>query len=148
MGHFDAGGAAPVDDRPADDPAVDRPRRSGGGRQVLDERAGRGVVVPLLGDVSKEAVVLAKSLRDAPDTESALSLYEALRRPRVEHNITTSGKISRGFRTPSRTGRGAPAPRPGDSDVLRHLEWDIDISTVTEGSSSVAAAGEGGRDTR
>jgi 2-polyprenyl-6-methoxyphenol hydroxylase-like FAD-dependent oxidoreductase len=96
----------------------------------------------------EDAVVLAKSLRDAPDIESALSLYEALRRPRVEHNITTSGKISRGFHTPSRTGRSAPAPRPGDSDLLRHLEWDIDISTVTEGSSSVAAAGEGGRDTR
>ncbi|MFC9635452.1 FAD-dependent oxidoreductase [Streptomyces mirabilis] len=94
----------------------------------------------------EDAVMLAKSLRDAPDTESALSLYEALRRPRVEHNITTSGKISRGFHTPSHTGRSAPAPRPGDSDLLRHLEWDIDISTVTEGSSSVAAAGEGGRD--
>ncbi|KPI07272.1 monooxygenase FAD-binding protein [Actinobacteria bacterium OK006] len=94
----------------------------------------------------EDAVVLAKSLRDAPDIESALSLYEALRRPRVEHNITTSGKISRGFHTPSRTGRSAPAPRPGDSDLLRHLEWDIDISTVIEGSSSVAAAGEGGRD--
>ncbi|GHD54948.1 FAD-dependent oxidoreductase [Streptomyces mirabilis] len=94
----------------------------------------------------EDAVVLAKSLRDASDTESALSLYEALRRPRVEHNITTSGKISRGLHTPSRTGRRAPAPRPGDSDLLRHLEWDIDISTVTEGGSSVVAAGDGGRD--
>ncbi|MER5344831.1 NAD(P)/FAD-dependent oxidoreductase [Streptomyces mirabilis] len=94
----------------------------------------------------EDAVVLAKSLRDAPDTESALSLYEALRRPRVEHNITTSGKISRGFHTPSRTGPRAPAPRPGDSDLLQHLEWDIDLSTVAEGSSSVAAAGDGGRD--
>ncbi|MFF1742992.1 FAD-dependent monooxygenase [Streptomyces mirabilis] len=94
----------------------------------------------------EDAVVLAKSLRDAPDTESALSLYEALRRPRVEHNITTSGKISRGVHTPSGTGRRAPAPRPGDSDLLQHLEWDIDLSTVAEGSSSVAAAGDGGRD--
>ncbi|MEU9544310.1 MULTISPECIES: FAD-dependent oxidoreductase [Streptomyces] len=94
----------------------------------------------------EDAVVLAKSLRDAPDTESALSLYEALRRPRVEHNITTSGKISRGFHTPSRTGPRAPAPRPGDSDLLQHLEWDIDLSTAAEGSSSVAAAGDGGRD--
>ncbi|MFF8024434.1 FAD-dependent oxidoreductase [Streptomyces sp. NPDC007896] len=93
----------------------------------------------------EDAVVLAKSLRDAPDTESALSLYEALRRPRVEHNITISGKISRGFHTPSRTARTAPAPRPGDGDLLRHLEWDIDISTVAEGSSA-AAAGAGGRD--
>jgi hypothetical protein len=93
----------------------------------------------------EDAVVLAKSLRDAPDTESALSLYEALRRPRVEYNITMSGKISRGLHSPSRTDRRAPAPRPGDSDLIQHLDWDFDISTTGEGSS--AAAARGGRDT-
>ncbi|MER5532405.1 hypothetical protein [Streptomyces mirabilis] len=51
VGHFDAGGAAPVDDRPGDDTSVDRPRCSGGGRQVLDERAGCGAVVLRFGDV-------------------------------------------------------------------------------------------------
>lgn len=72
----------------------------------------------------EDAVVLAKSLRDAPDTEAALSLYEALRRPRVEHNITVSGSISRGTHTPSGPGpQGAGAGRPGDDELIRHLEW-------------------------
>jgi 2-polyprenyl-6-methoxyphenol hydroxylase-like FAD-dependent oxidoreductase len=79
----------------------------------------------------EDAVVLAKALRDAPDTDTALALYEALRRPRVEHNITVSGQISRGGTSPSRTGRGAPAPRPGEDELIRHLEWDTGIWTVT-----------------
>jgi 2-polyprenyl-6-methoxyphenol hydroxylase-like FAD-dependent oxidoreductase len=79
----------------------------------------------------EDAVVLAKALRDAPDTDTALALYEALRRPRVEHNITVSGQISRGGTSPSRTGRGAPASRPGEDELIRHLEWDTGIWTVT-----------------
>ncbi|WP_328979779.1 NAD(P)/FAD-dependent oxidoreductase [Streptomyces canus] len=66
----------------------------------------------------EDAVVLAKSLRDAPDTDAALALYETLRRPRVEHNITVSGNISRGTHTPS------AAARPSDEDLARLLEWD------------------------
>ncbi|OKI02533.1 monooxygenase [Streptomyces sp. CB02923] len=80
----------------------------------------------------EDAVILAKSLRDAPDRESALSLYEACRRPRVEHNITVSGQISRGTRTPARTGP-APAPgpqRPGDDTLVSQLDWDTDLRTV------------------
>ncbi|MFE6617717.1 FAD-dependent oxidoreductase [Streptomyces sp. NPDC057740] len=78
----------------------------------------------------EDAVVLAKSLRDAPDTESALALYERLRRPRVAHNITVSGNISRGTHTPS--GPGGPGPRgagarPGDDDLVRQLQWDTDL---------------------
>lgn len=69
----------------------------------------------------EDAVVLAKSLRDAPDTESALTLYEELRRPRVEHNITVSGNISRGTHTPS------AASRPSDEDLARLLEWGTDL---------------------
>ncbi|MEV3966812.1 NAD(P)/FAD-dependent oxidoreductase [Streptomyces sp. NPDC050698] len=68
----------------------------------------------------EDAVVLAKSLRDAPDPGTALTTYESLRRPRVEHNITVSGDISR--RTGTRP--AAPAPRPGDEDLIRRLEWD------------------------
>ncbi|KUO06691.1 monooxygenase [Streptomyces caeruleatus] len=81
----------------------------------------------------EDAVVLAKSLRDAPDTESALALYDRLRRPRVEHNITVSGNISRGTRTPSGPGPGGPGPRgagadrPGDDDLVRQLEWETDL---------------------
>lgn len=74
----------------------------------------------------EDAVVLAKSLRDAPDTESALALYERLRRPRVEHNITVSGNISRGTHTPSGP-RGASADPPGDDELIRQLEWGTDL---------------------
>lgn len=79
----------------------------------------------------EDAVVLAKSLRDAPDTDAALSLYETLRRPRVEHNITVSGNISRGAHTPSGPGpRGASADRAGDDELIRHLEWSTDLSQL------------------
>lgn len=73
----------------------------------------------------EDAVILAKSLRDAPDMDSALSHYEALRRPRVEYNITVSGNISRGVPTPPST---APAAaRPGEDELVRHLAWEADI---------------------
>ncbi len=83
----------------------------------------------------EDAVVLAKCLRDAPDTQAALSLYETLRRPRAEENITVSGNISRGAppASPSRPGRGAPAPRPGDEELVRHLAWHTDLWTETGG---------------
>ncbi|WP_461065465.1 FAD-dependent oxidoreductase [Streptomyces pseudoechinosporeus] len=74
----------------------------------------------------EDAVILAKALRDAPDTDTALSVYETLRRPRVEHNTTVSGNISRGVHTPARTGQ-APAARPGDEELARLLEWDSTI---------------------
>ncbi|MFI7407339.1 FAD-dependent oxidoreductase [Streptomyces sp. NPDC049627] len=76
----------------------------------------------------EDAVVLAKSLRDAPDTDGALSLYETLRRPRTEHNITVSGGISRGTHTPSGpVPRAAGGNRPGDDELIRHLEWGTDL---------------------
>ncbi|WP_419587053.1 FAD-dependent oxidoreductase [Streptomyces sp. Qhu-G9] len=84
----------------------------------------------------EDAVVLAKALRDAPDTETALTLYETLRRPRVEDNVTASGNISRGTRPPARPGRGAPAPRPGDDELTRHLDWHTDLWTEAGGDTS------------
>ncbi|MGQ4516735.1 FAD-dependent monooxygenase [Streptomyces sp. DW26H14] len=77
----------------------------------------------------EDAVVLAKALRDAPGTDTALALYEALRRPRVEHNVTVSGRISRGGPSPARDGRGAPGARPGEDELIRHLDWDTAIWT-------------------
>ncbi|MEU9487585.1 FAD-dependent oxidoreductase [Streptomyces decoyicus] len=79
----------------------------------------------------EDAVILAKSLRDTPDLDSALSLYEACRRPRVEHNITASGEISRGTRTPPRTGRAPSPQRPGDDTLALQLDWDLDMNTVS-----------------
>ncbi|MDN3021788.1 FAD-dependent monooxygenase [Streptomyces sp. S.PB5] len=68
----------------------------------------------------EDAVVLAKSLRDTPDTEAGLALYEALRRPRVEHNIAVSGNISRG-------GGSGGVPRPREEDLTRLLDWDTAV---------------------
>ncbi|QIY54432.1 FAD-dependent monooxygenase [Streptomyces sp. RPA4-5] len=79
----------------------------------------------------EDAVILAKSLRDTPDPDSALSLYETCRRPRVEHNITASGEISRGTRPPSRTGGGPPPQRPGDDTLATQLDWPRDLNAVT-----------------
>ncbi|MCX5330465.1 FAD-dependent monooxygenase [Streptomyces sp. NBC_00140] len=69
----------------------------------------------------EDAVVLAKSLRDTPDTDTGLALYEALRRPRVEHNTVVSGSLSRG-------GRGSTVPRPREEDLPQLLDWDTAVS--------------------
>ncbi|WP_234434290.1 FAD-dependent oxidoreductase [Streptomyces sp. NRRL F-5126] len=79
----------------------------------------------------EDAVVLAKAVRDTPDTGSALALYETLRRPRVEYNITASGRISRGAAAPPGSGRGKPARRPGDDELIRLLAWNADIRTTS-----------------
>ncbi len=81
----------------------------------------------------EDAVILAKALRDIPDTDTALSVYETLRRPRAEHNTTVSGNVSRGVHTPSRTGR-APAARPGDEELARLLEWDSRLGKSQPGA--------------
>ncbi|MFE9021045.1 FAD-dependent oxidoreductase [Streptomyces sp. NPDC007808] len=79
----------------------------------------------------EDAVVLAKSLRDAPDTDAALGLYESLRRPRVEQNITVSGAITRGTHTPPGPGpRTPPADRAGDDRLVRQLEWHTDLKAL------------------
>ncbi|MFE9614256.1 FAD-dependent oxidoreductase [Streptomyces sp. NPDC006012] len=81
----------------------------------------------------EDAVVLAKSLRDTPGIESALSVYETIRRPRAEHNVTVSGRISRGTHGPSRT-PGGPGTRPGEDVLVRQLDWDTDIRTTLGGA--------------
>ncbi|MFE9453734.1 FAD-dependent oxidoreductase [Streptomyces sp. NPDC006739] len=87
----------------------------------------------------EDAVVLAKSLRDTPDTAAALALYEAHRRPRVEHNITVSGQISRGTHAaPARPGPAAPAPRPGEEALARLLAWDA----VLDGGAATLPSGD------
>lgn len=76
----------------------------------------------------EDAVILAKCLRDAPDLGSALALHEALRRPRVEHNTTVSGNISRGVHTSRPRPSGGPPPsRPGDDELIGQLEWSTSL---------------------
>ncbi|MFG2356215.1 FAD-dependent oxidoreductase [Streptomyces sp. NPDC048521] len=76
----------------------------------------------------EDAVVLAKALRDLPDPESAFAAYERHRRPRAEHNITVSGGISRGSRSPSRPAAGTARPVAPDEALVRHLAWETALS--------------------
>ncbi|MEU2778350.1 FAD-dependent oxidoreductase [Streptomyces sp. NPDC007162] len=90
--------------------------------------AGQGASMAL-----EDAVVLAKCLRDLPDTDSALTRYESLRRERVEHNITTSGAMSRGTYAPSGSGgRSTPTARSSAAALIEVLDWESDISDLKE----------------
>ncbi|MEU9993113.1 FAD-dependent oxidoreductase [Streptomyces sp. NPDC048045] len=80
----------------------------------------------------EDAVVLAKSLRDAPDPHSAFTLYEQHRRPRTEHNISVSGGISRGTHTPSRDASAGPGARRPDDALIRQLAWDVQLSAEAD----------------
>ncbi|MEU2711326.1 FAD-dependent oxidoreductase [Streptomyces sp. NPDC007205] len=73
----------------------------------------------------EDAVVLAKALRDLPGPEAAFAAYERHRRPRVEHNITVSGGISRGSHSPSRPSPVAARPTEPDEALIHQLTWDI-----------------------
>lgn len=75
----------------------------------------------------EDAVILAKCLRDAPDIGSALSRYEELRRPRVEHNTTVSGNISRGVHAPPPRTAGNAAPSQPDDGLVHQLEWNSSL---------------------
>ncbi|MGW2419690.1 FAD-dependent oxidoreductase [Streptomyces sp. NPDC001709] len=78
----------------------------------------------------EDAVVLAKALRDLPAAQVAFTAYERHRRPRVEHNITVSGGISRG--TPDRSGPAPVVARPTEPDeaLIRQLAWDTPLSAA------------------
>lgn len=91
----------------------------------------------------EDAVVLAKSLRDAPDTRTALEGYERLRRPRVERNIVNSARLTARRPAPgrlqkrlndyrakwkSRTGDSASSSASAaDEELARHLDWDTPL---------------------
>ncbi|MGW1002676.1 FAD-dependent oxidoreductase [Streptomyces sp. NPDC002520] len=75
----------------------------------------------------EDAVVLAKALRDIPDPRTAFAVHEHHRRPRVEHNITVSGGISRGTHTPSRARSGAPDALSADDALIRRLDWETPL---------------------
>ena len=83
----------------------------------------------------EDAVVLAKALRDVGDVDRALTVYEALRRPRVERNIEVSARMS-AARTPERaapSGDGGPTRQEErrsvlrDEDLVRQLAWDVPV---------------------
>jgi 2-polyprenyl-6-methoxyphenol hydroxylase-like FAD-dependent oxidoreductase len=86
-----------------------------------------------------DAVVLAKALRDRPDTEKALAAYERLRRPRVEYNAAVSARLTVS-EPPQRTGPDYASDPDGESDsrppsrvdpeLLRQLDWDTPLETA------------------
>ncbi|MBL1104171.1 FAD-dependent monooxygenase [Streptomyces sp. 5-8] len=78
----------------------------------------------------EDAVVLAKALRDLPEPEAAFARYERHRRPRVEHNITVSGGLSRGTRTPSGPAPVMARPAEPDEQLIRQLAWDTPLAAA------------------
>jgi 2-polyprenyl-6-methoxyphenol hydroxylase-like FAD-dependent oxidoreductase len=68
----------------------------------------------------EDAVILAKALRDGLTVEAALSAYERLRRPRVEHNIVVSAEMTAG-RRPSQS---SPVP---DEELIHQLDWTLSL---------------------
>jgi 2-polyprenyl-6-methoxyphenol hydroxylase-like FAD-dependent oxidoreductase len=70
----------------------------------------------------EDAVVLAKALRDNVVMDTALRVYDRLRRPRVERNIANSARLTAGHVPPT------PQPAPGqDDELLSQLDWDTPI---------------------
>lgn len=78
----------------------------------------------------EDAVVLAKALRDLPGPPAAFADYEAHRRPRVEHNITVSGGITRGGTDPARPRPVIARPADPDAGLIRQLAWESPLSAA------------------
>ncbi len=66
----------------------------------------------------EDAVILAKALRDSENQGAALKLYEQLRRPRTQHNITASAAMT------GRSGAPLPASPISDEELARQLDWE------------------------
>lgn len=71
----------------------------------------------------RRAELLAKALRDAPSMEAALATYELLRRPRVEHNIANSARLTAGRAPDTARRRSAGPAGVPDEELVRQLEW-------------------------
>ena len=70
----------------------------------------------------EDAVVLAKALRDIPDTTAATAAFERLRRPRVEHNIAVSAQLTAGSRPSGPSTDRRPVSHT-DEQLARQLDW-------------------------
>lgn len=89
--------------------------------------------------VIEDAIVLAKCLRDVPDTDAALATYEAIRRPRVERIVKAAARInnSKAAGPVARVLRDAMLPAilkmtAGSTSNAAtfdlHIEWDSRIA--------------------
>jgi 2-polyprenyl-6-methoxyphenol hydroxylase-like FAD-dependent oxidoreductase len=101
---------------------------------------------------AEDAIILAQCLRDLPDVDMAFTVYEHLRRERVERVVAASarmgarktvGPIRRFFRDRARS-RAVQRRSPGDSvNWLQghHIDWDTTIQADTNPLAD-ASAGE------
>ncbi len=71
----------------------------------------------------EDAVVLGKALRDNATLDTALRVYDRLRRPRVERNIANSARLTAGQVPPT----PQPAPAGQDDELLSQLDWATPI---------------------
>jgi FAD-dependent urate hydroxylase len=87
----------------------------------------------------EDAVMLARCLRDLPDTASAFAAYERARRPRVERIVAWATRMNRN-KMPGRMGRAIRdlvlpliLGRQGSAESQRwifdhHIEWDARVA--------------------
>jgi len=75
----------------------------------------------------EDAVLLAKALRDSDERAPALTLFERIRRPRVEQNIAASAALSAGQppRPPARPAAG------DDSELRSQLDWNTPLGRIS-----------------
>jgi FAD-dependent urate hydroxylase len=84
----------------------------------------------------EDAVILAQCLRDVPDTAKALTLFEQLRRERVERVVQAGAGIG----NPSPP---APGPRKGGPPTWlygHHIDWDATVRTIGDALAAPAAS--------
>ena len=78
----------------------------------------------------EDAIVLAKCLRDIPDTAAAFAAFKKLRQDRVER-VVKHGKRSGDGKAQGRVGAGDPGPRAADDHAQdgrpgNSLSWMYD----------------------
>lgn len=111
----------------------------GDAAHAVSPSTGQGVAL-----ACEDAVVLAQCLRDAPDVASALTLYETLRRDRVEKVVAwgskmggtkTTGPVMRILRDltlPYILAKGAKPEAMAKQSWLfdHHIDWDVPTTTA------------------
>ena len=86
----------------------------------------------------EDAVVLARCLRDLPDTGQAFAAYERLRRARVERIVAQGEDEQQQGRRSRRPGTARPDDAPDPQACCRgeslawmhdyHIEWDAKVA--------------------
>jgi 2-polyprenyl-6-methoxyphenol hydroxylase-like FAD-dependent oxidoreductase len=102
--------------------ATDRMLLIGDAAHAASPATGQGASMAL-----EDAVILAKALRDVGDRGPALELYERIRRPRVDHNIAVSARLTAGEQA-TQAPSTSNAATYTDAHVRDQLEWDLPLT--------------------